>query len=96
MLSNRRVFCELEGDRSGIPDGMKVDVEGNVYCTGPGGIWVLDAAGNHLGTILTEVDHTTNMAFGGVDWKTLFITTAATVARVQLNVPGIPVPATPA
>ena len=94
MLANRRVFCELRGERSGIPDGMKVDAEGNVYCTGPGGVWVVDASGRHLGTILTEVEHTTNMAFGGDDWRTLFITTAERVARVQLRIPGLPVPAT--
>ena len=93
MLSNRRVFCELRGERSGIPDGMKVDVEGNVYCTGPGGIWIMDAAGQHLGTILTEVEHTTNLAWGGDDWKTLFITTFETLARIQLKIPGLPVPA---
>ena len=43
MLANRRVFHELRGELSGIPDGMKVDVEGNVYCTGPGGVWVMDS-----------------------------------------------------
>ena len=93
MLANRRTFCELRGDRSGIPDGMKVDVEGNVYCTGPGGVWVIDPSGNHLGTILTEVEHTTNLAFGGEDWKTLFITTFETLTRIRLKVPGLPVPA---
>ena len=93
MLSNRRVFCELRGERSGIPDGMKVDVAGNVYCTGPGGVWVMDAAGQHLGTILTEVEHTTNLAWGGDDWRTLFITTFETLARIQLKIPGLPVPA---
>ena len=93
MLANRRVFCELRGESSGIPDGMKVDVEGNVYCTGPGGVWVMDPTGKHLGTILTEVEHTTNMAWGGEDWKTLFITTFETLARIDLKIAGIPVPA---
>ena len=64
MLANRRRFCDLRGEGTGIPDGMKVDVEGNVYCTGSGGVWVMDATGRHLGTILTEVEHTTNMAWG--------------------------------
>lgn len=93
MLANRRVFCELRGELSGIPDGMKVDVEGNVYCTGPGGVWVMDANGKHLGTILTGVEHTTNIAWGGEDWKTLFITTPETLARIQLKIAGMPVPA---
>ena len=92
MLANRRVFCELRGDGTGIPDGMKVDVEGNVYCTGPGGVWVLDSTGNHLGTILTEVEYTTNIAWGGDDWKTLFITTPDTLAHIQLKIAGMPVP----
>ena len=92
MLANRRVFCELRGEQSGVPDGMKVDVEGNVYCTGPGGVWVMDATGKHLGTILTGVEHTTNIAWGGEDWKTMFITTPETLARIQLKIPGIPVP----
>ena len=52
-LGTDRVFCEVKGERPGAPDGMKVDVEGNVYCTGPGGVWVMDASGKHLGTILT-------------------------------------------
>ena len=88
-----RVFCELKGDRPGSPDGMKVDVDGNVYCTGPGGVWVIDPSGKHLGTILTGSDQTTNCAWGGDDWKTLYITTRATLARIQLKKPGIPVPA---
>jgi len=93
MLANRRVFCELRGEKSGIPDGMKVDVEGNVYCTGPGGVWVMDATGKQLGTILTGVEHTTNIAWGGEDWKTMFITTLETLARIRLKIAGIPVPA---
>ena len=92
MLANRRVFCELRGELSGIPDGMKVDVEGNVYCTGPGGVWVMDATGKHLGTILTGVEHTTNIAWGGEDWKTMYITTPEVLARIQLKIAGMPVP----
>jgi len=68
-------------------------VEGNVYCTGPGGVWVMDANGKHLGTILTGVEHTTNIGWGGEDWKTLFITTPETLARIQLKIAGMPVPA---
>jgi len=92
MLANGRVFCELRGERTGIPDGMKVDVEGHVYCTGPGGVWIMDASGKHLGTILTGVAHTTNIAWGGADWKTLYITNPASLARIQLKIAGIPVP----
>ena len=70
-----RVFCDLTGDRPGVPDGMKVDVEGNVYCGGSGGLWILDPKGEHLGTIAHEATATTNLAFGGNDWKTLYFTT---------------------
>ena len=68
---------------------MKVDVEGNVYCTGPGGIWVMNPDGEHIGTILTRA---VNMAWGGDDWTTLFFTGPTTINRIQLNIPGIPVP----
>ena len=91
-LATDRVFCDLKGNRPGVPDGMKVDVEGNVYCTGPGGVWVIDPSGNHLGTVLTGADQTTNCAWGGDDLKTLYITSYATLARIQLKIPGIPVP----
>ena len=93
-LASDRVFCKLREPRPfgpDGPDGMKVDVEGNVYCTGPGGVWVIDRSGQHLGTILTGAQ-TTNVGWGGEDWKTLFITTFDALYRIQLNIPGIPVP----
>ena len=91
-LETDRVFCELKGDRPGVPDGMKVDVEGNVYCGGPGGVWVMDPTGTHLGTIVHGESATTNLTWGGDDWKTLFVTTRATLCRIQLQIPGVPVP----
>ena len=91
-LATDRVFRDLRGERPGIPDGMKVDVEGNVYCGGSGGIWVMDASGNHLGTIAHGAPATTNMAWGGDDWKTLFFTTRDSLGRIQLKIAGMPVP----
>jgi gluconolactonase len=89
-LGSERLFCDLKGDdRPGAPDGMKVDVEGNVYCTGPGGIWVIDPEGQHIGTVLTRA---VNMAWGGDDWTTLFFTGPTTINRIHLAIPGIPVP----
>jgi gluconolactonase len=70
---------------------MKCDVEGNVYCTGPGGIWVIDPKGIHIGTILTDV-HPVNLNWGDDDWKTLYFTGRTTINRVRLEIPGIPVP----
>ena len=93
-LASDRVFCKLREPRPfgpDGPDGMKVDVEGNVYCTGPGGVWIIDRSGQHLGTILTGAQ-TTNVGWGGEDWKTLFITTFDALYRIQLNIAGIPLP----
>ena len=59
----------------GVPDGMKVDVAGNVYCGGAGGLWILDPKGKKLGRIVHGQPATTNIAFGGDDWKTLYFTT---------------------
>ena len=89
-----RVFCDLTGDRPGVPDGMKVDVEGNVYCGGSGGLWILDPKGEHLGTIAQGATATTNLAFGDSDWKTLLYTTRNSLGSVQCKIPGLPVPVT--
>jgi gluconolactonase len=90
-LASDRVFCQMSGDLPGNLDGMKVDVEGNVYCTGPGGIWFFDRAGTHLGTIATGAQ-TTNVAWGDDDWSTLYFTTWQTLGRIRMKIPGIPVP----
>jgi gluconolactonase len=89
-LGSERLFCDMKGDdRPGGPDGMKCDVEGNVYCTGPGGIWVLSPDGEHLGTILQRA---VNLNWGDDDWQTLYFTGPTTLHRIRLNIPGIPVP----
>ncbi|MFQ6026191.1 MAG: SMP-30/gluconolactonase/LRE family protein [Dehalococcoidia bacterium] len=93
LLATDRVFCDLNGERPGNPDGMKVDTQGNVYCGGAGGVWVMDPSGKPLGIIVHGYPGTTNMAWGGDDWKTLFITTRNTLHSVQLKTPGLPVPA---
>ena len=91
-IQSDRVFADLTGERPGVPDGMKVDLEGNVYCGGSGGVWILDPNGKHLGTIAHGETATTNVAFGGDDWKTLFFTSRNTLGRVQCKISGIPVP----
>lgn len=62
-----RIFADLRGPDPGVPDGMKVDQEGNVYCGGAGGIYILDPKGKKLGRIGHGHNATTNIGFGGND-----------------------------
>ena len=88
-LANGRVFVDMSADKAiGGPDGMKVDRRGNVYCTGPGGVWIMSPEGKHLGTILLN-DPATNLAFGDPDYKTLYITDRRSLVRIRLNSAGI-------
>ena len=87
-----RVFADLSGPEPGGPDGMKVDVAGNVYCGGAGGIYILDPKGKKLGRIVHGRPETTNIAFGGDDWKTLYFTNWNYLGAVKVKVAGIPVP----
>ena len=87
------VFADLTGPEPGVPDGMKVDVAGNVYCGGAGGIYVMDSKGKKLGRIVHGQPATTNMAFGGDDWKTLFFTSRTMIGSFNVKIPGMPVPA---
>jgi gluconolactonase len=69
-------------------DGLKVDVEGNLYVCGPGGIWVLSPDGAHLGTIrLPEAPH--NLAWGDEDGRTLYVTALTSIYRIRLGIPGV-------
>jgi gluconolactonase len=88
-LTGERLFCQLTGPEPGVADGMKVDVEGNVYCTGPAGIHVMAPDGSLLGRIKIP-GHSTNLGFGDADWRSLFITTYTSVFRVRLGIAGIP------
>ena len=87
-----RVFVDLRGAEPGVPDGMKVDTEGNVYCGGAGGIWIMDPHGTKLGRIVHGAPVTTNLAFGGDDWKTLYFTSPNHLGAVNVKIPGLPVP----
>jgi gluconolactonase len=70
---------------------MKVDVEGRVYCTGPDGTWVFEPDGKLLGIIRTP-EPPANVAFGGPDLKTLFLTARTSVYTLRTKVPGQPLP----
>jgi gluconolactonase len=90
--ASERVFADLTGPEPGVPDGMKVDVAGNVYCGGAGGVWIMDSKGKKLGRIVHGQPATTNIGFGGADWKTLYFVSRSTLFSVNLKVAGIPVP----
>jgi gluconolactonase len=68
-------------------DGVKTDVEGNVYVSAPGGLQVLNKDGKHLGTIVTP-QHVHNMAWGDDDGKTLYLTARTGLYKMRLNVEG--------
>ena len=89
-----RVFADLRGPEPGVPDGMKVDVQGNVYCGGSGGIWVMDKTGKKLGRIMHGAPATTNLAFGGDDWKTIYFTSRNHLGSVKVKIAGVTVPVT--
>ena len=89
-LKNGKLFCKLVGPEAGVADGMKVDVEGNVYCTGPAGIQVFSPNGELLGRIKIP-GHATNLGFGDEDWMGLYITTYTSVFKVRLGIAGLPV-----
>ncbi len=87
-LANGRIFGEEPGGKGdGVPDGIKVDRRGNVYVTGPGGIWVWDAQGHHLGTILMP-EQPANLAWGGPALRTLYITATTSVYKLDTHAIG--------
>lgn len=90
-IANGRTVVDLNDGvplTSYFPDGLKVDSKGNIYCTGPGGIWITSPEGKHLGTIL-EPHRPANLAFGGADGKTLFITSRPGLFQIELKIAGI-------
>jgi gluconolactonase len=68
-------------------DGVKVDQQGNLYVSGPGGLWIISPAGKHLGTIVGP-EHPHNFAWGGADGRTLYLTAQTGLYRIRLGVPG--------
>lgn len=87
-LANGRIFGEEPGGKGdGVPDGMKVDTSGNLYVTGPKGIWVWDAGGHHLGTIVMP-EQPANLTWGDKDYRTLYITATKSVYRLRMKSQG--------
>jgi len=90
-VKNRRLFIDFTGEKGpGGPDGMKVDVMGNLYSTGMGGVWIISPAGKRLGKIAApEGMRFSNLTFGDQDGKTLYIVSPKTLWRIRLKVAGI-------
>lgn len=84
-----KLFADVPGDEPGVPDGMKLDVQGNVYCCGPGGIHVFTPAGQRLARIRFP-EKACNFAFGDADHRTLYVTASTSVYRTRVSVAGRP------
>ena len=84
-VSGERMFIDMSQDKAeGSNDGMRTDKLGNLYDSGPGGVWIISPQGKHLGTILTP-DRISNLSFGGADGKTLFLTGRASVMSIRVK-----------
>jgi gluconolactonase len=91
-MVRRRVFADMSADgTNGVPDGMKVDTAGRVFCTGTGGVWVFEPDGTRIGIIETP-EVCANIAFGGPDLRTLLLTASTSVLTLRTKVPGLPHP----
>jgi gluconolactonase len=89
-VSNGKVFFDMTGAKGeNAIDGIKVDQQGNLYVSGPGGLWVISQEGKHLGTIIAP-KHPHNMAWGDDDNKTLYLCARSGLYRMRLNIPGSP------
>jgi gluconolactonase len=87
-ITSGRIFGEEPGGKGdGVPDGMKLDANGNLYVTGPQGIWVWSPEGKHLGTIVLP-EQPANLAWGDKDYRTLYITATTSVYRLQMTAQG--------
>ena len=88
-VTNERLFADLkDASQGGVPDGLKVDLDGNVYSTGPGGVWILSPEGKVLGKISVP-ETATNVAWGESDRKTLYITANTSLYRIRLKIAGV-------
>jgi len=87
MLSGGRVWAQTTGPGDGAPDGMKIDMEGNIYCCGPGGIHVFDSRATCLG-VINMPEGTANFCFGDEDFRSLYVTSSTSLYRLRVKVPG--------
>jgi gluconolactonase len=88
-LRNGKLFFDMtKSAGEDALDGIKVDQKGNLYVSGPGGLWVISAEGRHLGTIITP-KHPHNFAWGDADGKTLYLCARSGLYRIRLNIAGV-------
>jgi gluconolactonase len=87
-LANGRVWAEMSRQGVGVPDGMKVDRDGDLYCTGPGGIHLFGPDADYLG-IIQMPEQTSNLAWGDGDLCSLYVTATTSVYRLRATIPGI-------
>lgn len=86
-LGNGSIFCDMITDKEGLPDGMKIDRQGNIFCTGGGGVWVFSSAGEPLGMIATP-ETPANCAWGENDRRTLYITAQTSIYKIRVAIAG--------
>jgi gluconolactonase len=88
-VTNGKVFFDATAETAdGLPDGIKVDRKGNLYGSGPGGLWIFSPEGKHLGTLKLP-EKMANCNWGGADGRTLYVTASSSVYRIRLKVPGL-------
>jgi sugar lactone lactonase YvrE len=92
-VSHGRHFADMSSAdaTNGVPDGMKVDQAGRVYCTGPGGCWVFEPSGALIG-IIRLPEYPANCAWGGPDQQTMFFTANTSIYSLRLKTPGTHIP----
>jgi gluconolactonase len=93
-LSNGRLFFDGIGSgviEEGIPDGMKCDERGNIWVTGPGGVWVISPEAEHLGVVEVP-ENVGNLGWGGADWKDLYMPSSTSLYRVRTKVASAKLP----
>jgi gluconolactonase len=86
-VSNGMIFADMKSNNPGVPDGMKLDTKGNLYVSGPLGIWIWSPDGKHLGTVELP-ESSANLAWGGADYSQLFITASHSVFILQTKAKG--------
>src|SRR5450432_3211956 len=88
-LTDGALFLDASTDPAeGGPDGLRVDEKGNIYGSGPGGVWIISPHGKHIGTIKVP-ERVSNVAWGDQDGKTLYITASTSLYRIKLKIAGI-------